>query len=232
MKSKLKNYIVKKLSIRQTSKGGRNRLGVITVNHRAAARSNGSAIKQQRYLNVDFQYSFTNIKYVLLNIRTCPKRNAYIGTILLKNGLFAYILVSKNMIVGDVWSFDYFRNLKLGDYLKVSLIPEGFSIFNVELMLGSGGQVARSAGTSVKIINRYPNIYNKILVRFRSGEEYFINGNCGATIGVCSNPDYWLMELKTAGARRRKGRRSVVRGVAMNPIDHPHGGNTNGVIPV
>ena len=112
--------------------------------------------------------------------------------------------------------------------MKLYLIPEGYSIYNVELKLGYGGQIARSAGTSVKIINRYPNKYNKILLKFRSGEEYFVNVNCGATIGVTSNKDHWLQSLKKAGKKRLFGFRSGVRGIAMNPIDHPHGGNTAG----
>ena len=98
----------------------------------------------------------------------------------------------------------------------------------MELYLGCGGQIARAAGTSIKIINRYSNKYNKILLKFRSGEEYFVNANCGATIGVCSNSDHWLEKFKNAGIRRLFGFRSTVRGVAMNPVDHPHGGNTAG----
>jgi large subunit ribosomal protein L2 len=127
-----------------------------------------------------------------------------------------------------LWSFQYFRVFKVGDYQKLLFIPEGFSIYNVELYLGLGGQLGLSAGTSIKIINRYSNKYNKMLLKLRSGDEYFINSNCGATIGVCSNSDHWLRNLKKAGTRRLFGFRSKVRGVAMNPIDHPHGGNTAG----
>ena len=179
-------------------------------------------------MNVDLQYSLTNISYVLLQIRPAPRRTGFVGLILYKNGLFSYILLSKYAFIGNVWSFKYFRVLQAGDNLKLFLIPEGFSIYNVELYLGKGGQIARSAGTSVKIINRYTNKYNKILLKFRSGEEYFVNANCVATIGVCSNSEHWLKNIKKAGIKRLFGFRSKVRGVAKNPVDHPHGGNTAG----
>merc|ERR1711976_621359 len=114
-----------------------------------------------------------------------PRRTGLVGLILYKNGLFSS---------------------------KLILIPEGFSIYNVELYLGCGGNVARSAGTSVKIINKYANKYNKMLLKFRSGEEYFVNANCGATIGVCSNSAHWLRSWKKAGIKRLFGFRSKVRG--------------------
>ena len=186
-------------------------------------------IDKKRFLSVDLKYSLTNISYVLLQVRPVSCRTAKVGLILYKNGLFSYILVPDSVSLGTVWSFDFLRLLRVGDYIKLLLIPEGFSIYNVELKLGYGGQVARSAGTSVKIINRYPNKYNKILIKFRSGEEVFVNANCGATIGVASNRKHWLRSLGKAGKARLFGFRPTVRGVAMNPIDHPHGGNTNGV---
>lgn len=141
------------------------------------------------------QYSLINISYVLLQIRPCPRRTGLVGLVLYKNGLFSYILVSKFVSIGTIWSFKFFQVLKTGDYLKLLLIPEGFSIYNIELYLGVGGQIARSAGTSVKIINRYANKYNKMLLKFRSGEEYFVNIHCGATLGVCSNSDHWLKTI-------------------------------------
>merc|ERR1712100_830511 len=157
--------------------------GRITVPHRGSKCAN-----KKRFLSVDLKYSLTNISYVLLQIRPVSCRTA-------KDGLISYILVPDSVSLGTVWSFDFLRLLRVGDYIKLLLIPEGFSIYNVELKLGYGGQVARSAGTSVKIINRYPNKYNKILIKFRSGEEVFVNANCGATIGVASNRKHWLRSL-------------------------------------
>jgi len=137
-------------------------------------------------------------------------------------------LVENTVTVGTVWVPKILFVLKKGYQYKLLLIPEGSLIYNVELKLGCGGKVARAAGTSIKIINKFPNRYNKILLRFRSGEEYFVNRNCCATLGVVSNKDYWLQNIGSAGKRRLFGFRSHVRGVAMNPVDHPHGGNTAG----
>ena len=148
-----------------------------------------------------------------------------------QNGLFSYILLEKTASIGTIWFFDRMGAYKAGDFAKLLLIPDGQYIFNLELKLGYGGQVGRSAGIYLKIINRFSNKYNKILIKFRSGDQYFVNVNCGATIGACSNPSNWHRKLGSAGIKRRLfGYRSHVRGVAMNPIDHPHGGNTPGVI--
>lgn len=227
MTLKLKDYIYKKFSCNFSSKGGRNHLGRITVPHRGST----CALKR-KFLTVDLQCSLINLDYILLQIRPAPRRSSFVGLILYKNGLFSYILVSKGAIVGTIWSFEFLRLYKLGDYLKLSLIPEGFSIYNVELMLGIGGKIARAGGTSVKLLNRYPNQNNKILLKFRSGEEYLVNSNCGANIGVVSNTNNWLRKFAKAGHKKLFGFRSCVRGVAMNPIDHPHGGNTAGVVRV
>merc|ERR1712169_11906 len=109
-------------------------MGRITVPHRGSKCAN-----KKRFLSVDLKYSLTNISYVLLQVRPVSCRTAKVGLILYKNGLFSYILVPDSVSLGTVWSFDF---------LKLLLIPEGFSIYNVELKLGYGGQVARSAGTS------------------------------------------------------------------------------------
>lgn len=182
----------------------------------------------RKFVNIDLSYSVTNMLYILLQIRPITRRTGHAGLILYQNGLFSYILLSRDVSIGMIWSLKYFKSFKRGDYQKLLLIPEGFSIYNVELYLGLGGQLALSAGTSIKIINRYPNKYHKMLLKLRSGEEYFINSNCGATIGVCSNSDHWKRTYKKAGNKRIFGFRSKVRGVAMNPIDHPHGGKTAG----
>ena len=223
MSLKLYKFIYKQFAVNRVYKGGRNRMGRITISHRGS-----SCALKRKYLNIDLTYSLTNISYILLQIRPVARRTGMVGLILYKNGLFSYILVSKNVSVGMIWSLKFFRVYKEGDYLKLLLIPEGFSIYNVELYLGRGGQLGLSAGTSVKIINRYSNKYYKMLVKLRSGEEYFINSNCGANLGVCSNTSHWLRSIKKAGTKRLFGFRSHVRGVAMNPVDHPHGGNTAG----
>ena len=179
-------------------------------------------------MNLDLQYSATNLKYTLLYIRPIPRRTGYAGLILYENGLFSYILVEKSATIGTIWFFEYYRLFKKGDYLKLARIPEGYSIYNLELRLGYGGKVARSAGTSIKVLNRYPNKFHRLLLKYRSGEEYYVNANCGANLGVCSNPNHWHSKFSSAGKRRLFGFRSIVRGVAMNPVDHPHGGKTPG----
>lgn len=223
MSLNLKNYIYKKFIYNLPTKGGRNRLGRITISNRGS-----SCALKRKFLTVDLQCSLLNLSYILLQVRPSPRRSAFVGLILYKNGLFSYILVSKTASVGSIWSFEYLRVYKIGDYLKLSLIPEGFSIYNIELSLGSGGKVARAGGTSVKIINRFPNKHNKILLKFRSGEEYLVNGNCGANIGVSSNSNNWLRKFENAGHKKLFSKRSSVRGTAMNPVDHAHGGNTTG----
>jgi large subunit ribosomal protein L2 len=91
--------------------------------------------------------------------------------------------------------------------------------------------LARSAGSFIKILNRFPNKYNKVLIQLKSGEQYLINRNCGSTIGIASNINNWLRNWKKANMSKKLGFRSAVRGIAMNPVDHPHGGRTNGGCP-
>jgi len=223
MTLKLKKYIYKKFNSKISLKGGRNRMGRITIPHRGS-----KCAKKKTKLNIDIKNAITNLSYILLQVRPVSNRSGYAGLILYKNGLFSYILIADSTSIGTIWTFNILKMLKIGDYIKLFLVPEGFLIYNVELKLGYGGQISRAAGTSVKILNKYPNKLYKILVKFRSGEEYFINGNCGATIGHCSNKNHWLKKIGKAGLKRLFGFRSHVRGVAMNSIDHPHGGNTNG----
>lgn len=195
--------------------------------HNSTSSSSKCSLRR-KFLNVDLQNSIINLKSVLLQIRPIPRRTAHGGLVLYENGLFSYILVEKSATVGTVWFFQYHNLFKKGDYLQLNKIPEGFSIYNLELKLGYGGQIARSAGTSVKVLNRYPNKFYRLLLKYRSGEQYFVNANCCAMLGVCSNIDHWHLNYGSAGKKRLFGFRSTVRGVAMNPVDHPHGGNTNG----
>lgn len=219
----LRKFIHKKFCVGSVLSGGRNRMGKITVAHRGSK----CAIKR-KIVNLDLKYSLINISYVLLQIRPIPKRSGHAGLIMYKNGLFSYILIEKTASVGSIWSIDSSKSLRTGNYLKLQVIPEGFSIYNLEIKLGYGGQIARSAGVAVKVVNKFINRYNKMLVKFRSGDEYFVNANCGAVLGSCSNPNNWHKIYGSAGKRRLFGLRSKVRGVAMNPVDHPHGGNTPG----
>lgn len=137
-----------------------------------------------------------------MQIRPVLRRSAYIGLILYKNGLFSYILTEQSMKVGKIWFFDHMTYYYyLGDHVKLKKVPYGFTIFNVELKIGYGGQIARSAGTSVKIVHRLINKYDKILLKFRSGDQYLLNSRCAAILGVCSNPDHWYKSYKKAGLK-------------------------------
>ena len=140
--------------------------------------------------------------------------------------MFSYVVSCKNTKVGTIWRPDLLNRkvvIVLGSYINLFKVVEGMTLYNVEIMLGCGGQFARSAGTSLKVLSRFINKYNKILVKLRSGDEYLINGNCLANLGTVNNSDFWLRDLKKAGVKRYYGFRSSVRGVAMNPVDHPHG---------
>lgn len=218
---KFEDYFYKKFTYGLTYSGGRNRLGRITVRHR------GSKSKSKRkFLAVDLKNSTRNLKWILLHVRCCPRRTAHIGLILYENGLFSYILALRNSIIGTVWSVPQLHREvipQLGSYVIIGDQPEGSSLYNIEIYLGRGGQLARSAGNSARILNRFRNKNNKVLLRLRSGDEYLVNANCMANLGVVSNPEHSRIDLKKAGVRKYHGFRSHVRGVAMNPVDHPHG---------
>lgn len=145
-----------------------------------------------------------------------------------ENGLFSYIIIPNTIIKGKIIIANFFKNLTIGTYIPLYKTPYGAMLHNVELKLGFGGQLARSAGSFIKILNKLPNKYNKLLIQLKSGEQYFINKNCGGTIGIVSNINNWLRNWNKASMSRKLGFKSSVRGIAMNPVDHPHGGRTNG----
>lgn len=216
-----KKFIYKKFCYAVKYTGGRNNLGRITIRHRG----NKSLIKR-KYLNIDLKHSVRNLKWILLQIRPVPRRTSFVGLILYENGLFSYVLLAKNSLIGTVYlpfKYGQFFLKEIGLGFPLSQGKEGLSIFNVENRLGCGGLFGRAAGVSIKILNSFVNKHNKILIKLSSGEEYLINANCMATLGVVSNSDFWSKDLKKAGVKRYYGFRSSVRGVAMNPVDHPHG---------
>ena len=218
---KLLNLINHKLVKGFKFYGGRNTYGRITVRHR------GCIVKRNNYL-IDYKRSLLNLNFIILTTRPVPKHSAYINLILYENGLFSFIINCHNILNGKVIISNYSRNLSLGIYIPLYKVPYGMAIYNVELKLGFGGQIARSAGSFIKVLNRFPNKHNKILVQFKSGEQYLINRNCGAILGMVANVNHWLRRRNKANMSKKLGYRSSVRGIAMNPIDHPHGGRTNG----
>lgn len=194
---------------------GRNNRGVITVRHRG-----GGHRRQYRYIN--FNFIFLRIPGIIYKIKYDPNRNCQIGLVLHRNGLLNYIIGYNGMSVGDI--LNERSNLVSGNTLFLKDIPIGSLIYNVELKPGFGGQIARAAGSYCQIISKNAHGLGLVLIKFKSKEEYLLNEFCKGTLGVVSNVDFNLKKLYKAGQNRWLGKRPSVRGVAMNPVDHPHGG--------
>lgn len=177
---------------------------------------------------IDYKRTILNLNSILLETRQIPKHSSLYGLIMYENGLFSYILIPNTVIKGKIFFSNFYKNLNIGNYVPLIKSPHGMQVYNVELKLGFGGQIARAAGSFVKILNKFPTKYNKLLVQLKSGEQYLIHKNCGATIGVAGNVNHWLKIKKKASMTRKLGYKPTVRGIAMNPVDHPHGGRTNG----
>jgi large subunit ribosomal protein L2 len=195
-------------------KGGRNAYGRITSRHRG-----GGA--KQNYRIVDFKREHKNIIGVVKAFEYDPNRNLPIALIYYKNGAKGYILKPENLPLGEEILASEIAEVKVGNCLPLKHIPVGFNVHNVELCLGQGGKFARSAGCSVQLIAKENE---KATLKMPSGEVRLVDWNNWATVGVLSNADFRNMLLGKAGRSRHRGRRPSVRGMAMNPIDHPHGG--------
>lgn len=210
---------MKKLSIVKTKNSGRNFQGKITVRHRGGG-------TRLRYRVIDFKKAIFEVPAVVLNIEYDPNRTAFIALILYKNGILSYVNAVQNLKIGDFIISSKFAEICLGGTFPLFKIPLGTIISSIELNFGSGAKICRAAGSFGSIVAR-KKVNNKsyfTIVRFKSKEEYILYSKNIATIGVVSNPDRYLRVIKKAGVNRRLGVRPHVRGVAMNPIDHPHGG--------
>lgn len=150
-----------------------------------------------------------------------PNRTAFIALIEYTDGEQAYILAPQRLKAGDKVVAGAKVDVRPGNAMPLSAIPVGTIVHNVELKPGKGGQIARSAGTYVQVVGKDGNY---VMLRMASGEQRMVRAECMATIGAVSNPDHQNVSLGKAGRSRWMGRRPVVRGVAMNPVDHPHGG--------
>ncbi|URJ32880.1 50S ribosomal protein L2 [Candidatus Blochmannia vicinus] len=202
------------LSNKINKSGGRNNYGRITVRHIGGGH-------KKRYRIIDFKRNKDGIPAIIEHLEYDPNRSANIALILYKDGERRYILAPKNIKIGDVISSGLNAPIKLGNSLPLSNIPIGSSIHNVEMKIGKGGQLARSAGSYIQIVARDGEY---IILRLRSGEIRKVRCECRATIGEVGNSEHMLRMLGKAGANRWRGNRPTVRGTAMNPIDHPHGG--------
>ncbi len=195
-------------------KGGRNNLGRITVRFRGGGH-------KRRYRLVDFKRTKFDVAGTVLRLEYDPNRTAFIALIEYADGEKSYILAPQRLAVGDTVVAGEKVDIKPGNALPLKNIPVGTVVHNVELKQGKGGQIARSAGTYVQLVGKDQGYAQ---IRLSSGELRMVRGECMATIGAVSNPDQQNVSLGKAGRTRWLGFRPHVRGVAMNPIDHPHGG--------
>ena len=204
----------KSLTKKYNSKAGRNNSGRITSRHRGGGH-------KKKYRIIDFKRNKFDMLAEVIRIEYDPNRSAFISLIKYEDGEFRYIILPQKIKIGDKVISSETAEIKEGNCLPLKNIPIGTSVHNIELKVGAGGQLARSAGSSVKIVAK-EDLY--VQARLSSGEIRLINKNCLATVGVVSNADNKNIKLGKAGRKRYLGFRPKVRGVVMNPVDHPHGG--------
>lgn len=204
----------KSLLVPKKSTGGRNNQGKITVRHR------GGGVKQ-KYRIIDFKRNKENIPGKLSTIEYDPNRNCNISLIHYVDGEKRYILTPKDIKIGDIINSGKKSDIRAGNTLLLKDIPEGFLVHNIELKPGKGGQIARSAGTSARIVKKEDKY---VVLTLSSGQTRKILAECKATIGVLGNEFFKLIRNGKAGRTRYLSIRPTVRGSAMNPNDHPHGG--------
>ncbi|MEQ8353892.1 MAG: 50S ribosomal protein L2 [Kiloniellaceae bacterium] len=205
---------VKKLTEGLTKSGGRNNTGRITARRRGGGH-------KRLYRIVDFKRRKFDVPGKVERLEYDPNRSAFIALLTYEDGEQAYILAPQRLAVGDTVIAGARADIKPGNAMPLSSIPVGTIIHNVEMKPGKGGQIARSAGTYVQLVGRDAGY---ALMRLGSGEVRMVRAECMATIGAVSNPDKANTKLGKAGRNRWLGKRPSVRGVAMNPVDHPHGG--------
>ena len=207
----------KALMLSKKKNAGRNNTGKITVRH------HGGGYKK-KYRVIDFKRDKINKIARVKSIEYDPNRTAFISLVSYEDGEKRYILAPKGIKVGDViLSSNKQIDIKVGNAMPISLIPEGTFVHNIELYPGRGGQMIRSAGSSAQILGK-DETGNYMVVKLSSGEVRKIPNKCMATVGIVSNDDHNLVVIGKAGINRHKGIRPTVRGSAMNPNDHPHGG--------
>ena len=204
----------KSLLAKVTSKGGRNNTGKMTVRHQ------GGGHKRQ-YRIIDFKRTKDNIPARVATIEYDPNRSARIALLNYADGEKRYIIAPHGLKVGDVVYSGPGSDIKPGNALPLANIPLGTQVHNIEMKIGKGGQIVRSAGTSAQLMAKEGNY---ALLRLPSGELRRVRVECRATVGVVSNIDHENITIGKAGRQRWKGIRPGNRGVTMNPCDHPHGG--------
>ena len=205
---------VKALTEGKLGNGGRNNTGRITVRFRGGGH-------KKSYRLVDFKRNKIDVPAVVERLEYDPNRTAFIALVTYPDGEQSYILAPQRLRAGDLVVSGERVDVKPGNSMPLRNMPLGTIVHNVEMKPGKGGQIARSAGTYVQLVGREQGY---ALLRMTSGEMRMVRAECRATIGAVSNPDHQNIVIGKAGRNRWLGRRPSVRGVAMNPIDHPHGG--------
>lgn len=199
---------------KKKNNAGRNNLGRITVRHQGGGH-------KQLYRKIDFKRNKDNIPAKVERIEYDPNRSANIALLCYADGERRYIIAPRGLAVGQTIISGNEAPIRVGNALVLRNIPVGTVVHCVELRPGKGAQIARAAGSWVQIVARESGY---VQLRLRSGEVRIVNSECKATIGTVGNEEHMLRSLGKAGAKRWRGIRPTVRGVAMNPIDHPHGG--------
>jgi large subunit ribosomal protein L2 len=205
---------IKALTQGKREKGGRNNNGRITQRWRGGGH-------KQRYRIVDFKRSKFDMPAEVVRLEYDPNRSGFIALVRYEDGELSYILAPQRLKEGDKVVSGERVDVKPGNAMPMRNIPVGTIIHNVEMKPGKGGQLARAAGTFVQLVGRDAGY---ALLRLASGEVRMVRAECRATIGAVSNPDQQNIVIGKAGRNRWLGKKPSVRGVAMNPIDHPHGG--------
>jgi large subunit ribosomal protein L2 len=196
------------------STGGRNNHGRVTVRWRGGGH-------KRSYRRIDFKRRKLDVPAVIERLEYDPNRTAFIALLRYEDGELSYILAPQRVAVGDAVIASKQADVKPGNAMPLVSMPVGTIVHNIEMKPGHGGQIARSAGTYAQYVGREQGY---AILRLNSGEQRLVHQTCFATVGAVSNPDHGNINLAKAGRSRWLGRKPSVRGVAMNPIDHPHGG--------
>jgi large subunit ribosomal protein L2 len=209
---------VKALTEGKNSTGGRNNSGSITSRYRGGGH-------KKAYRIIDFKRRKFDAPAKVERIEYDPNRTAFIALIKYEDGELNYILAPQRLAPGDTVVAGEYVDVKPGNAMPLANIPVGTVVHNIELKVGKGGQIARSAGAYAQIVGRDGEY---VIVRLNSGEQRLVHGRCIATVGAVSNSDNMNVSISKAGRNRWMGWRGHVRGEVMNPVDHPHGGRTRG----
>jgi len=205
---------VKTLVESLSTSGGRNNMGRVTSFQRGGGH-------KRAYRMIDFKRKKHDMVAVVERLEYDPNRSAFIALIRYEDGELSYILAPQRLSVGDSVTAGERADIKPGNAMPLKNIPVGTIVHNVEMKPGKGGQIGRSAGAYVQLVGKDSGMAQ---IKLRSGELRMVPASCMATIGAVSNPDHQNEVIGKAGRNRWKGKRPHVRGVAMNPVDHPHGG--------